>query len=232
MAQAETEAVIDLPTLLWIVAAYLVGAIPFGLLIGLANGVDVRQAGSGNIGATNVGRVVGPGWGKLCLLLDALKGLLPTLAAGWWLVGNVVTASSLLAWLAVGLAAVLGHVFPVYLALRGGKGVATTIGVALAIYPYFTFAIVAALLAFWLSRKFSGYTSVGSLALALVFPLVVFVYTWVNGLAWQTYWPLHATAGLLGLLILLRHRENIVRLWRGEELRVATPQESAATRAP
>ena len=203
----------------WIllVSAYLLGAIPFGLLIGLARGVDIRQHGSRNIGATNAGRVLGRGWGLLCLLLDILKGLIPTLVAGWFLLSPESDASELLQWIVVGVAAVIGHTFPVYLGFRGGKGVATTIGMALGVYPYFTFGIVAGLLAYALVRYGSGIVSLGSLALAVVFPAAVGGFMFWEGLAFGDGWPLVAASALLGLLILVRHRTNIARLLRGTE---------------
>lgn len=207
-------------TALFILGAYLLGAIPFGLLIGLARGIDVRQHGSRNIGATNVGRVVGRRWGQLCLVLDILKGLVPTALAGWLLVGPDPDSARLLVWLAVGLAAVLGHVFPVFLGFRGGKGVATTVGVALGLYPFFTWPMVAALAAYAIVRYSSGAVSAGSLTIAVVFPAVLVLTIVLDRRAtFATHWPLIAAAGVLGLLIIVRHRENIARLLRGEELR-------------
>jgi len=205
-----------------VVIAYLVGAIPFGLLIGWARGVDVRRLGSRNIGATNVGRVVGWKWGKICLVLDILKGFVPAAAAGALLDPSTRPKAMLTWWLAIGLAAVLGHVFPVYLGFRGGKGVATTIGVALGIYPYYTVAITAALAAYLVVRLATGRVSAGSLTLAIVFPVALYVY-----LLWQKrplaeYWPLLACASLLGILILVRHYGNVRRLLRGEEMRPPT----------
>lgn len=200
-----------------LIGSYLLGAIPFGLLIGRARGVDVRRHGSGNIGATNVGRVVGRRWGQLCLALDLLKGLVPTVAAGWLLVSRNPSAMELSSWLLVGLAAVLGHTFPVYLGFRGGKGVSTTIGVALGLYPYFALPMLASLLAFAALRLATGIVSLGSLAIAVVFPLGVIVYARYAGLPLDRSWPLVAVAVVLGLLIIVRHRSNIERLLRGQE---------------
>lgn len=202
-----------------VVGAYLIGAIPFGLLIGLVHGVDVRQQGSRNIGATNVGRLLGGRWGKLCLALDILKGMLPTLLARAVLIGSSPSAGTLLCWLLVAVAAVAGHVFPVYLRFRGGKGVATTIGVALGVYPVFTVAIVLAVVAYAAVRLTTGLVSLGSLTIALVFPWAVYGHLWFTGQPLSVFWPLQAVAVLLGLLIVVRHRENIARLWRGEEMR-------------
>ncbi len=212
-----------------VVAAYLIGAIPFGLLFGRLRGVDIRLHGSRNIGATNVGRVLGRKWGLLCLALDILKGVLPVAAAGLILPGDLA-AERLLSWLLVGLAAVLGHVFPIYLGFRGGKGVATTIGVAVAIYPYYTVAMLIALVAYGLVRFTTGLISLGSLTIAIVFPLALLAYLRVCGVSLGDAWPLQAGAVLLGTLIVVRHRGNIRRLLRGEEMSPA--QAPAAAKTP
>jgi glycerol-3-phosphate acyltransferase PlsY len=205
---------------LFIILAYLLGAVPFGLLIGLARGVDVRAQGSRNIGATNVGRVVGRKWGYLCLALDILKGFGPTLAASLLLPGEHADLGRQGLLLLVALAAVAGHVFPVYLGFRGGKGVATTVGVALGIWPYFTVAMAAALVVYAVVRFSTGAVSAGSLALAVTFPVALFAFTRIVGIPLRSCWPLQAVATLLGVLIIIRHRENIQRLLRGRELRI------------
>ena len=207
--------------LLLIVGAYLLGSIPFGLLIGLARGVDIREHGSKNIGATNTGRVLGRSWGYLCLILDVLKGLVPTLAAALVLIEKPVDAGMLLQWILVGLAAVLGHTLPIYLKFRGGKGVATTVGVALGIFPYYTVAMIAALLLYAVVRFGTGLISAGSLTIAVAFPLAFFVYLGVDpDMSLEVFWPLAAVSVLLGLLIIVRHRGNIARLARGEEIKL------------
>ncbi len=121
----------------FLIGAYLLGSVPFGMLIAAAHGIDLRKVGSGNIGATNLSRALGRRWAYVCFVLDLAKGLLPTLAAGIWLDG-IAGTNGLLAQLAVGCAAVTGHVFPVYLRFKGGKGVATSFGVALGLWPYYT----------------------------------------------------------------------------------------------
>ena len=128
-------------------AAYVIGSTPFGVLIARARNVDLRKQGSGNVGATNVGRVLGRPWGFLCFFLDVGKGLLPVVAAGLWLrpesdKPTIMVQGSLLA---VSFGAIMGHIFSFYLRFRGGKGVATSLGVVLGIYPYFTWAALAAL---------------------------------------------------------------------------------------
>lgn len=211
-------------------AAYLLGSIPFGLLIGFSRGVDIRTRGSGNIGATNTGRVLGRKWGLLCLTLDVLKGLAPTFVAGHLLVGSApVTSGLLLAWMAVGAAAVLGHIFPVYLGLRGGKGVSTMIGVALGIYPYFTLPLAVALLGYAVVRFGTGLVSLGSLVLALLLPAGVLGYLAWRGLPLRETWPLPVVAAALALLIVVRHRGNIARMLRGQEPRYGDSVELKST---
>jgi len=215
--------------LLFIVGAYLLGAIPFGFLIGRARGIDIRTRGSKNIGATNVGRVLGRRWGFLCLALDILKGFVPTLAASFVLVSKPVDAGMLLQWILVGVAAVLGHTMPVYLKFRGGKGVATTVGVALGIFPYYTIAMGAALVLYALVRFTTGVVSAGSLTIAVAFPAAFFVYLGIDAdMSLAVYWPLAAVAVLLGLLIIVRHSSNIARLLHGEEMRAADTNEPEA----
>ncbi len=201
-------------------AAYLLGAVPFGVLIGRAHGVDIRTRGSQNIGATNVGRVLGRKWGYLCLALDILKGFLPTLAASLVLAGRYGGTQRQGLVLFVALAAVLGHVFPVYLRFRGGKGVATTVGVALGIWPEYTVAMGSAVLAYAAVRFTTGRVSVGSLTIATVFPLAFFIYSRLAGHATGESWPLQVVSIVLGLVIIVRHRDNIRRLLRGEEGRL------------
>lgn len=214
----------------WLFAAgaYLLGAVPFGLLIGLARGTDIRQQGSRNIGATNVGRVLGRPWGLLCLGLDILKGYFPVAIFGWLYVTHPPAPALQGAWLLVAMAAVLGHNFPIYLGFRGGKGVATTIGVALGIFPYYTWPMLISLLVYGVMRRAFGFVSVGSLALAVVFPMACLGYLVLRGLPPLDFWPLATVAVLLGLMIIVRHRSNIRRLIGGAEhsVHAATPPTS------
>jgi len=201
-----------------ILGAYLIGAVPFGLLIGLARGVDVREQGSHNIGSTNVGRILGRRWGFLCLSLDIAKGFIPILI-GTIVLTNSATDSQRQAILAAAaLAAVLGHVFPVYLGFRGGRGVNTTIGVALGLWPYYTVAILVALAAYGIVRFTTRTVSAGSLVLAIVFPLAFYLHVRIAKISVTDYWPLLAIAITLALIIILRHRDNIRRLVQGKEL--------------
>jgi glycerol-3-phosphate acyltransferase PlsY len=185
-----------------IVLAYLAGSVPTGFLVARARGVDIRAAGSGNIGATNVARTLGRPLGALVLFLDALKGFAPTLgAAALGLSDGAVAAS--------GLATVLGHVFPVWLRFRGGKGVATGLGVFLALAPVAAAAAVVTYAGLLAATRVS---SLGSLAAATVL-LGAMVATQRPG----------ATLALgvaVWLLIVWRHRDNIARLRRGQEGRL------------
>src|SRR5215207_5983093 len=138
--------------LLLAATSYFLGSIPFGLLVGLSKGIDPRKHGSGNIGATNVGRLLGGKFFALVFTLDMLKSLLPMLLAGL-IAGSQVREfghswQTYALWIGVGLAAVLGHMFSIFLRLKGGKGVATSAGMMFGLYPYYTLPAVGALAAF------------------------------------------------------------------------------------
>ena len=193
-----------------VLLAYLLGSIPFGYLVVRAGGGgDVRETGSGGTGATNVTRRAGKWAGVLTLLLDALKGGAAALVASRVLAGGAgvnwwVAASA--------LAAVAGHVFPVWLGFRGGKGVATGLGVFLVLAPL---AVLCALLVFVAVVRATRYVSLGSVTAAALIPLAV----WLLGLraADDNKLPLLTAATLGGALIIYMHRANIGRLVRGEE---------------
>ncbi|MBP8604881.1 MAG: glycerol-3-phosphate 1-O-acyltransferase PlsY [Phycisphaerae bacterium] len=205
-----------------IMAAYFLGAVPFGLLIAKAHGKDLRCIGSGNIGATNVVRALGRSWGILCFILDMLKGLIPMLAVPvLGLVGPQPKAYELTLWLLVGCAAVLGHIFPVYLKFKGGKGVATSLGIVLGLWPYYTFCGIAAFAVWIVCVLLWRYVSLASILAAVSFPIFLTIATslfkdW--GLA--TLWPLLAGAVLMSLLVVFRHRANIRRLLSGTESKI------------
>src|SRR6516164_8866789 len=136
-----------------IVAAYLLGAVPFGYLVARARGVDILAQGSGNIGATNVGRVLGRRWGLLVFLLDFAKGALPVLGASLAASAVPELAPGVLA-VTAALAAFLGHLFPVYLGFRGGKGVATGVGVVAVLLPGIAVAVLLAWAALLVATRF------------------------------------------------------------------------------
>ncbi len=202
-------------------AAYVVGATPFGVILARLHGVDLRRCGSGNVGATNVGRVLGRPWGYLCFVLDVAKGLLPVAVAGAMVrqpAGQVPTLQAQAAWLAVGLAAVLGHVFSFYLGFRGGKGVATAMGVVLGIYPYFTAAGLVSLGLWIVVTLTTRYVSLGSIVSALAFVPLLAVF---NRRVLAELWPLLGFAAVVAVLIVFRHRSNIRRLLNGTENKIA-----------
>ena len=198
-----------------VLAGYLIGAVPFGYLVArVFKGIDIRTSGSGNIGATNVGRVLGRGYGWAVLILDLLKGLLPTLLFPRLTAGPSGEISPDLAVL-VGLAAILGHTFPVYLKFRGGKGVATSLGVVLALDPI---SCALAVLVFVLVVLGTRYVSLGSLLGAAGFAVAHFVRT-PNPIRREHIAMTLFTVAVVGLMV-VRHRSNIARLRQGTENRV------------
>ncbi len=206
-------------TLVTILAAYLVGAVPFGYMVARWRGVDIFQAGSGNIGATNVGRVLGKRFGVLVFLLDFAKGALPTAAAlGVKRLAEPAAQTELpLAALEVfaGLAAFLGHVFPIYLRFRGGKGIATGAGVVVVLVPLPALGAMFTWLVFVAAFR---YVSLASVAAALALAALHLALSRS---------PLAGREGILtvfcllaAVLVFLRHRGNLTRLLRGNENRL------------
>ncbi|MDB5328143.1 MAG: plsY [Phycisphaerales bacterium] len=199
-------------------AAYLIGAIPFGLLVGWVKGIDVRTQGSGNIGATNIGRLLGGKYFALVFALDLLKGLLPMLAAAYLLRNLPTHDKPYLLWMTVGAAAILGHLFPVYLKFKGGKGVATSAGVVLGLWPFYTLPGVAVVLIFLIVFGITRTVSLGSIASSAGFPLCFIGIGLAMG--WPVFGqqlPLLIFGTVLGSLIVYRHRKNIGRLIDGTE---------------
>lgn len=203
------------------VAGYFLGSVPFGLLVGKLKGIDVREHGSKNIGATNVGRLLGTRFFYLVTFLDALKSLVPLLVASV-LVHRLPTneRDALLhaLWLLTGLAAMLGHIFSIFLAFKGGKGVATGAGIVLGLFPYFTLPGAVAILLFILVVWRWRYISLGSITAAAAFPLL---YLGIGlSLDWPVLgaqWPLLLAATLMAAMVVLRHWGNIQRLRSGTE---------------
>jgi glycerol-3-phosphate acyltransferase PlsY len=203
-----------------IIASYLIGAIPFGLIIAKAHGIDLRSVGSGNIGATNVTRALGKKWGYFCFALDVLKGLIPMLAALVILPAEFTLAKIWL-WLGVGAAAILGHVFPVYLKFRGGKGVATSLGAALGLWPWYTIVGLITFVIWIIVVKTFRYISLGSIIGAIVFPvLLAGAICVIPEWRFAALWPLLAAAIALGCVIIFRHKDNIKRLLSGAESKI------------
>lgn len=206
--------------------AYVIGATPFGFLIARAKGIDLRRHGSGNVGATNVGRVIGRKWGYLCFLLDVGKGFLPVLAVGLYLRSRGIEMSSggQAAWLLTALGAVLGHVFTFWLGFKGGKGVATSLGVVLGVWPYFTVAGAGALAVWIVTVLLTRYVSVASIAAAAAFPLLFILATRLAGWPLGQLTPLLGFASLVATLVIVRHRSNLSRLIAGTEHKIGEPR--------
>ena len=201
--------------LTFIVAAYLIGGIPFGFLIGKMRGVDVRTVGSKNIGATNVFRTVGKKWGLLAFLCDVMKGLLPTLSARQWVADPELYPEWTWLPLAVGITCVIGHMLTPYMKFKGGKGVATAFGALIALMPA-TVGIAFAIFA--LTFACSNYISLGSCVAATSLAVMV----WVPFLdhAGCKDLPLCILVTLISAFIIWKHRSNIGRLVRGEENKI------------
>ena len=189
-----------------VLVAYFVGATPFGFLAGKMKGIDIREHGSGNIGATNVLRVLGKPVGITVLVLDVMKGLLPVLLA------KLVSDSSLVH-IATAMASILAHNYTFWLGFKGGKGIATTGGAILMIMPW---ALIAAVLGWIIVLKISRYVSLASIAAALLIPLTLVVENLITG-TWD--WPIFGFGLFVCLLAIWKHRSNIGRLLRGEENR-------------
>ena len=222
---------IDNPLVLFLLlplAAYAIGSTPFGVLIARSRGVDLRKVGSGNVGATNCGRVLGRKWGYLCFFLDVSKGLGPVLLAGWLVRPDAGPPgpSQQAAWLLTGCGAIGGHVFSFWLKFRGGKGVATALGVVLGVWPYFTCAGLIAL-GVWIAVTLaSRYVSLGSIAAAGVFLPAFALLNWPP----TDLWPMGVFAASMIALIVVRHRTNIARLLKGTENKIGAKHR--ASKAP
>jgi glycerol-3-phosphate acyltransferase PlsY len=209
------------PVLIYIVTAlgaYLLGSIPFGFLVAKAKGVDIRSVGSGNIGATNAMRVLGKPAGIFVLLMDALKGY----AAVAWLTFavlktiNATNADDETLRIIAGIFAVLGHNYTCWLKFKGGKGIATTAGVYLALAPW---ALLVALVVFVLAVLFTKYVSVGAIAAAIVLPVTVWIMMPQN-----LFLGIVTTA--LGAHAVYKHKSNIQRLMMGTENRLGQKPEA------
>ena len=200
------------PWLLIALGSYLLGSIPFGFIAGRICGIDIRTQGSGNIGATNVLRVLGKKWGYAVFFLDFLKGILPVLLALAWGRSIGVNPASAPGALAA-LCMLLGHSFPVWLGFKGGKGIASSAGVIVGLFGIgaFLFCLGSWLLFFSVTR----YVSVASIAAAIAVPVSVSVLYFMHRSDWLTLF----VACLMCVLAIWRHRSNITRLRAGTEPR-------------
>lgn len=185
--------------LLSFVIAYVCGSIPTGELIGRRLGIAVRETGSGNIGATNLARTAGKTAGILTLVGDVAKGLIPVVAVGLLGLGEPVQA-------ATAVAVVVGHMFSIFLGFSGGKGVATGLGILLGLAPL---ATLSALVVFGVIFVVSRIVSAASLAAALATPPLLAIFAYPR--------PYLLAISLIVLLVIMRHRDNVRRLWKGQE---------------
>lgn len=194
--------------------SFLIGGIPFGYLVGrFVLKDDIRNHGSGNIGATNVGRVIGWKWGGFVLFLDALKGLLPTWGAAIYATEQLPASMHWDAPVAAGLTAIIGHMYPIYLRLRGGKGVATAVGVLLVLAPK---SLGVAFLAFAIVVAACRIVALGSIVAALTFG--GFQLYQMRQSLWETnHLSMTIFSITIPLLVIWRHRSNLRRLISGTE---------------
>ena len=205
------------------VIAFLVGGIPFGYLLGrVLLKDDIRKHGSGNIGATNVARLLGWKWGFVVLFLDAIKGLLPTLATKVCLQGRgseeLVNLGAILA----GISCIVGHMYPIWLKLRGGKGVATALGVILVIAPLASGVALATFLIVFGTLRIVGLASIVS--------VICFAITQLTFMGQDVFMfgqlPLTLFSTIIPALIVWKHRSNIRRMWQGDEQQMKAGSES------
>ena len=229
-------------------AAFLAGSVPFGLLIGRMRGIDIREHGSRNIGATNVGRVLGRRGGLTCFALDFLKGAVPVAAGAAWLfpgwpgdahallresTGPALTALAGW-WPLTAVAAVLGHMLSPWVGFRGGKGVATSFGALCAMWPLLTVPVLVAFAAWAVTVAATRYVSLGSVIAAALLPVALIVHLLVlrggagGAAALSPLAPLLAGTFALSVLVVWKHRANIGRLLAGTENRIGGSRAAAA----
>lgn len=225
--------------------AFLLGSIPFGLFIARAAGVDIRRHGSGNIGATNVLRIVGKKHGIVCLILDALKGFIPVVLAvnlvriagrepvmqwslpeSWVMVlPESLALTGQIVHILTALAAILGHNYSPWVGFKGGKGIATSAGVLLALMPFGAMLLVLVWLLLFAATR---YVSVASVGAAAALPLITLYGSWNHGRIQDGTWnkPLFAFSVVVGGLAIWKHRENLRRLRAGTENRFQPKRKS------
>ena len=209
--------------MLWffIPLAFLLGSIPFGLLLGKVRGIDIREHGSGNIGSTNVFRTLGKKSGIICLILDILKGFFPVFLARQFVPDDtgghtieVLTA----------LASILGHNYSPWIGFKGGKGIATSGGAVLALMPA---AVVILIIIFVIFTFTTKYVSIGSIATGFTLPIVTIYGSWHHGKIADGTWnkPLFLFSIIAGALAIWKHRSNINRLRAGTENKIGKKKE-------
>ena len=222
----------------WSVAAlvaFACGSIPFGPIVARLRGIDLRTVGSGNIGATNVGRALGWKWGVLVYVLDAIKGAAPVLAAGAMagILGkpaDEVAPADMWWWLLMPIASVLGHMFSPFVGFKGGKGVATGSGAMLAVWPTLTGPLLVAIGLWAVLLAATRYMSVASMAAAISIPLTVAAAAAIRTgdgtsdgeLPIRHALPALIVTGGVAMLVVWKHRPNIERLLAGKENRLGT----------
>lgn len=211
-----------IPFLFSALAGYVSGATPFGYFAGRLKGIDIREHGSKNIGATNVVRVCGKGIGIPVFILDVLKGWLPAwLVLGWFASHGASAELSTIAAIVAGIAAVLGHNYTFWLKGRGGKGIATSTGALLAVAPI---AVGIGLVVWYATLKLTKYVSIASMVAALAIPITMVVMMARSGV-WN--FILLGFGVVLCVLAIVRHKANIQRLMAGTENRVGQKKEAA-----
>lgn len=241
---------------MFIVLSFLAGSVPFGYLIGRARGIDLREVGSGNIGATNLGRALGKEYFAVCFVLDMAKGMMPTLLAGHFMgmLGRMdVPTADAFWWLGVMIAAVLGHMFTPWLGFKGGKGVATGLGAMIGVLPAMTIPAAGALVVFVMVLLLWRYVSLASCAAAATLP----IWTWIafsnyrtlmmRQASTRTDWdrlsadqinqikgdipnygmPFFVVSLLLAILVIYKHKTNLGRIMRGVEPQIGQAGDSS-----
>ena len=209
--------------LIAIVLAYIIGSIPFGVIIASLKGVNIREEGSKNIGATNVWRVLGKQYGITCFVLDVLKGVAPVYVAGTCagVAGATLgsyEANELWLWLGVTFAPCIGHMYSIFLKFHGGKGVATTLGCMLGLYPLLTMPVITAFVCWGLTLYVFKMVSVASIVAALLLPVATYFH--LESAGFSQSWPVVLLSLLIAVFVVWKHRSNISRIARGAEPKI------------
>lgn len=202
--------------IVFIISSFLIGSIPFGKIIASLRGIDITKEGSRNIGATNVFRVVGKGWGILVLVLDALKGAIPTLVSFYIYYSKLLNFFLPEAYVFVGIASILGHIFSPFVGFKGGKGVATSLGVFAVLTPV---GVLIGAIVFGIFIAIFRIVSISSIASTIAVFSFLLVYHALNNSMADNY-ILIASAFVVMVFIIIKHSSNIKRLLKGEEKKI------------